>query len=62
MGQANLARFVAGLDVSTSAAGHQAFQSGLAEAFIISAGLSAVGALLAGLPERSLSSRRVLQG
>lgn len=62
MGQVNLSRFVAGLDVSTSAAGHRAFQTGLGEAFIISALLSAAGAVLAGLPDRAPRPRRVLEG
>jgi MFS family permease len=47
MGQTNLARFVAGLDVAPSAGGHQAFQVGLSETLLISAGLSLAAAALA---------------
>jgi len=61
MGQRNLARFVAGLDVSAAAAGHAAFQFGLSEAFLVSAALSAAGAVLAGLPARQPTSRRVFE-
>jgi EmrB/QacA subfamily drug resistance transporter len=56
MGQQNLARFVAGLDVSAGSVSRQAFQTGLSEAFWISAGLSLIGAALAAVGKGRVAS------
>jgi EmrB/QacA subfamily drug resistance transporter len=47
MGPGQLAGFLAGLDVDVKQAGHVAFQHGLTEAFLLSAAISAVAAVLA---------------
>lgn len=49
MGSRRLAGFLAGRDIGARASGHAAFQHGLTEAFLVSAALSVIAAILSAL-------------